>query len=302
MSIRQHTRCIMEYWQLKQRQSLPLEVKINLTKQRIREWLNEYDAYVSFSGGKDSTVLLHLARQVDKHIVAVFVNTGLEYPENVDFVKTIDNVLWLRPEKSFKDVIEKCGYPVISKSTAQYIEEARTTKSDKLREIRLHSPERYKRIPAKWLYLLNAPFKISDKCCYWLKKRPGRQYQRETQNYPIFGTTSGESATRLEQYRKYGCNRYKQKQSHPMSFWTSDDVWKYIRENNLSYSKLYDMGWERSGCMFCMFGVHLEKEPNRFQLMYNTHPKLWDYCMNKLGCGLVLDYIDVPCKPQLTLF
>lgn len=57
--------------------------------------------------------------------------------------------------------------------------------------------------------------------------------------------------------------------------------------------KLYTTGCDRTGCMFCMFGVHLEKEPNRFQRMKITHPKQYDYCINKLGCGAVLDYIGV---------
>ena len=45
--------------------------------------------------------------------------------------------------------------------------------------------------------------------------------------------------------------------------------------------------------MFCMFGAHLEKEPNRFQRLKETHPKQYDYCINKLGLGEVLDYINV---------
>ena len=59
--------------------------------------------------------------------------------------------------------------------------------------------------------------------------------------------------------------------------------------------------------MLCMYGVHLEKEPNRFQKMYYTHPKQWDYCINKLGLKEVLDYIHVSYMPkeddeQLKLF
>ena len=56
-------------------------------------------------------------------------------------------------------------------------------------------------------------------------------------------------------------------------------------------------GAQRTGCMFCMFGLHLEKEPNRFQRMALTHPKQYDFCVNKLGCGKVLDYIGVPYQP-----
>ena len=82
---------------LKYLQSMPLNIKVGLTINRIREWLNQYDAYVSFSGGKDSTVLLHIARKIRPNIKAVFINTGLEYPEVREFVSTIDNVTVLSP-------------------------------------------------------------------------------------------------------------------------------------------------------------------------------------------------------------
>lgn len=71
-----------------------------------------------------------------------------------------------------------------------------------------------------------------------------------------------------------------------------------------SKGKYYTTGVERTGCMFCMFGCHLEKEPNRFQKMAITHPKQYDYCINQLGLGEVLDYIGVDYKPknkQLTI-
>ena len=113
----------MEAWQLKQLQGLPLEVKIEKTKLRIREWYEHWDGevYVSFSGGKDSTVLLHIVRELYPDVKAVFVDTGLEYPEIREFVKSIENVDWLKPKMTFKEVIEKYGYPVISKDVARNV-------------------------------------------------------------------------------------------------------------------------------------------------------------------------------------
>ena len=103
-------------------QKLPLEVKIRMTNQRIRDWVNEFGVdgvYVSFSGGKDSTVLLDLVRKLYPEVPAVFVDTGLEYPEIRDFVKTFENVVWLKPEMNFKQVVMKYGYPFFSKEISQ---------------------------------------------------------------------------------------------------------------------------------------------------------------------------------------
>ena len=113
---------------LKIRQALPLEQKVLMTKARIREWVNYYGlegVYVSFSGGKDSTVLLHIARSIYPDMKALFVDTGLEYPEIRDFVKTFDNVDIVKPRLNFKQVIEKYGYPFISKEVAECVSGAK---------------------------------------------------------------------------------------------------------------------------------------------------------------------------------
>ena len=113
---------------LKIMQKLPLEVKIRMTNQRIRDWINEFGedgVYVSFSGGKDSTVLLDLVRKLYPNVTAVFVNTGLEYPEIVDFVKSYENVDILKPKMNFKKVVQTYGYPFISKEVSKTVYYAR---------------------------------------------------------------------------------------------------------------------------------------------------------------------------------
>lgn len=117
-----------ELWELKSMQAAPLDVKILMTRTRIREWIREYGedgVYISFSGGKDSTVLLDIVRQDYPNVPAVFCDTGLEYPEIREFVKTIPNVEWIRPAMTFKQVIEKCGYPMISKEVSECVYGAR---------------------------------------------------------------------------------------------------------------------------------------------------------------------------------
>lgn len=113
--------------ELQMLQALPLEVKVKKTRQRIREWYEYWNGeiYISFSGGKDSTVLLHLAREMYPDIQAVFVDTGIEYPEIREFVKTFDNVVWLKPKMNFKNVIKTYGYPFISKEVSECVPQAK---------------------------------------------------------------------------------------------------------------------------------------------------------------------------------
>lgn len=280
-------------------QALPLDVKIMKSKLRIEEWYRHFDGkvYVSFSGGKDSTVLLHLVRSIYPDVEAVYVDTGLEYPEIREFVKTVDNVTWLRPKKSFKEVIEEYGYPIISKEVAQAIDEIRNSKNENTRNTRLNGNAKGNfKLSMCHRYLIDAPFKISNRCCYHMKKSPIKHYERKSKKKPFVGMLAEESNLRTTSYLRTGCNAFETKQpiSNPLGFWKTEDIWEYLKKYDVPYSKVYDMGYDRTGCMFCMFGVHLESEPNRFQKMQVTHPKLYDYCINKLGLKKVLEYINVP--------
>ena len=292
----------MEHWELKQMQSLPLEAKIVKTQQRIREWYEHWDGevYVSFSGGKDSTVLLHLVRELYPDVEAVFVDTGLEYPEIKQFVKTIDNVTTIRPAMKFHEVIEKYGYPVIGKQVANAVEVARrNSESVKYKQITGTYKDKQGNKSlfnySKYKYLTSAPFKISDKCCDVIKKRPIKAYNKKSGKKAIVGTMASESMLRVQKYLQSGCNGFTMKSplSQPVGFWLESDIWEYIAKFKIPYSDIYNKGYKRTGCMFCMFGVHLEKGLNRFQLMQQTHPKQYDYCINKLGIGKVLDFIGV---------
>lgn len=288
---------IMPY-ELMQRQSLPLEAKIRMSKLRIKNWYDFWDGkvYVSFSGGKDSTVLLHLIRSMYPNVTGVFVDTGLEYPEIRSFVKDIENIIWIKPVMSFDKVIEKYGFPLVSKEVSQKIEEIRNTKSEYLRNKRLYGDTNGNgKLPEKWKYLINSDIKISNKCCNIIKKAPFKIYEKKSGNKPFVATMAYESKLRTTVYLKNGCNAFNAQRpmSTPLSFWLEKDIWQYIEKFNVPYSKIYTMGYERTGCMFCMFGVHLENEENRFQRMKRTHPHQWNYCINKLGIGHCLDIIGV---------
>lgn len=315
----------MEEWQLRQKQSLPLEQKIIMSQRRITEWYNHYggQVYVSFSGGKDSTVLLHLVRELYPDAPALFIDTGLEYPEIRQFVSAIDNVDIRKPKINFREVVLTRGYPIISKEVSNCVRQARKSiaagdgNTYRVRRIQgtLKGPDgqpsKYN-IP-QWGYLVDAPFLISEECCSLIKKDPANRYGQETGRVPILGVMACESQLRRQKWLQNGCNGFSMKKpvSNPLSFWTEQDILKYIKRVKLPYASVYgaivttsrgDLATtelNRTGCMFCAFGAHLEKGTNRFQRMSRTHPKQYDYCLRPvdeggLGMAQVLDYIGVP--------
>lgn len=317
----------MEGWQLDQRISLPLEAKLIHTREVIRQFYERNNGmiYVSFSGGKDSTVLAYEVLRQYKDVPLVFCDTGLEFPELKNHVNEFANwinmnlgffpeIITIRPEMSFAAVIEKYGYPVVSKEQARYIDEIRKTKSAKLRNKRLYgipgnrNPKRkFGKISDKWQYLIDAPFKISDKCCDVLKKKPLRKYERVSSRQPMIGIMAVESQNRRRLYiNQGGCNVFSEKRttSWPLAIWTEQDILRYICDYRIPIAAVYGeiieengflrtTGESRTGCMWCMFGIHLDKGENRFTRMKHTHPKIYDYCINQLGLGKVLDYVKV---------
>lgn len=316
---------------LQQMQSLPLQVKVAMTKRRIREWYDYWggQVYVSFSGGKDSTVLLHIERELYPDIEAVFVNTGLEYPEIQKFVKTFDNVTILRPKMRFDEVIKKYGYPMISKNTARKIYEARNGKEWALRyvtgEAALLNGNKSRFCVEKYAPLLTTDFRCADMCCAVMKKAPAKHYARKTGKKPITAQMASESKQREAQWMIKGCNAFdtKSPMSNPMSFWTEQDVLRYIKENEIPIASVYGeiaykenpeqmslddfgidcgrklctTGCNRTGCIFCAFGAHLEKAgEGRFERLKETHPRQYEYC---IGGGEYVNGVWQPSKEGL---
>lgn len=309
--------------------------------------------YVSFSGGKDSTVLKHIVDSIYGDVPALFVNTGLEYPEIQLFAKRIQrgeydcfnpDVVIVRPDIHFDEVLKKHGYPVVSKRVSAYVKTAKRNPDSK-RAKWIRGEEWTKFVAGgKWTHLIDAPFLVSDQCCNVMKKYPAKKYQKETGRVPILGTMAQESTSRFNMWIQNGCNGFDMKNpvSNPLSFWTEQDILHYIKKYDVPYCPVYGdiqikrnvdnervfegqmnmidylgcyepedtletTGCDRTGCIFCMFGCHLEKEPNRFQRLKQTHPRQYDYCINGgemvdgkwqpnkegLGLGKVLDYIGV---------
>ena len=303
---------MLQRWQLEQRLGLPLEVKIEMTKLRIINWYEHFegDVYIGFSGGKDSSVLLNIAREIYPDIQAVFCDTGLEYPEVKEYVKTKNNVTWIKPQMNFKEVIDRYGYPIISKETSEKIYKFKNHNlSDKFRKYLLYGNEkgRFGMIPKKWQYLLNENVKISSKCCDVMKKKPFKIFEKQTGKKPIIGTMAVESKIRKQKYLQNGCNSFETNKqiSNPLSFWTDQDILQYIVNTSLDIPRVYGevyrendllklTGVKRTGCIFCAYGVQFDQYPNRFQILEKTHNKLWAYCLNNLGFKKILELIKIP--------
>ena len=299
---------------LKQLQNMSLDDKILKTKEKIWDFYTHYEGkvYVSFSGGKDSTVLLHIARQVFPDIEAVFVDTGLEYPEIKDFVKTFTNVTIIRPDMSFAEVIKEHGWCYPNKKVAIIIYHSRNGKKLGLKYFNepLANPIIHEGVK-HYKHLLNAPFKISDKCCDIMKKKPFKKYQKQTGKHPIIGTMAYESINRYRAWILTGCNAFNSREpkSTPLSFWTSADIKQYILLNNLKICSVYGSvvidkkgkcqttGEKRTGCIFCPIAMKQKiNGKNRIQRLYDTHPKLYDYVLNKLNLKQLLDYENIDYK------
>lgn len=324
--------------QLKERQSWPLDMKLEYFCKIYSQFIIHMkgDVYLSFSGGKDSSVGIDICKKIHdgtfRHITPnwervvkfgmppiVFSNTGLEYPEIVDYAKK-ENPVIIKPKMGFTRVISEIGVALVSKEVAQKIREIRTTKSKKLLDKRLNGDAKgIGKLPEKWKYLIDAPFDISEKCCNILKKEPFKRYEKETGRRPVVFTTVDESELRKFTYHTKGCNTFDEgkEKSRPYSIFNTADTWEYSYRFKLKFADVYYdrvvpvkqlngsvedrelKAMSRTGCAFCMFGVHMEDKTknNRFQSMSISHPKFHDIVINKCGLGKVLDFMKIPYYP-----
>lgn len=260
-------------------------------------------------------------------IPKVFCDTGLEFPEIRKHVKTFEGVVWMKPKMKFPDVIKNIGVAVGSKKIAMQIRRLRgyidnpSSKNEATRTLYLTGIKRDGTksnnfgLSKFWKRLLDAPFKTSDKCCDIFKKEPFRRYEEQNGRKPITATTTEESLQRRGAYLMTGCNSFEKgkEMSRPFSIFTDQDVWNIANEFGLKFCEVYYdreyeipdgkggffkiilEGLKRTGCMFCLFGIHLEPKNklNRFQRLYITHPKQYAFMVNTCGLGKVLSFIGI---------
>lgn len=284
----------MDIKELKERQKWTLDQKIDHSIGVIEQFYNNLNGmcYISFSGGKDSTVLLWIARKIFPDIKAVFCNTGNEYPDIVRFVRGIDNVDWIHPEITPKEVLDRYGFPLVSKKVSYMVSSVRKNPLSK-QSIKFMGNASKRNpfyvIPNQWNYLINSPYNISSECCRILKKEPFHKYEKQNLLHPILGVMASESKMRETDYiRQGGCNFFgkeNKNKSAPLSIWMEKDVWDCIEKYKIKISDIYKKGAKRTGCMFCGYGCHLNND-NRFKLLYDLYPKWYDKFMKYENSGI----------------
>ena len=284
----------MTYKELTQRQQWTLSQKIDHSLGVIDEFASRFSGqvFVSFSGGKDSCVMLSLVEVILPQVQCVFVQTGCEMPAVVRFVREMQadhNIRMIRPRKTMKEIFSKCGFPLVSKEVSHDIENCRKNPYgiSARKKLWLGNPNH---IPLRWMYLLNEPYEVSDRCCYHLKKAPVHKYIHDTRTYPFVGILASESRMRSTSYlRRGGCNSFDTNvraypTSWPLAIWNDEDIWAYIRDRNLKLPEVYALGANRTGCMGCGFGIH--RSSTALDTLRRLYPRWYDTIMDYENNGI----------------
>ncbi len=297
--------------------NMSLEEKIKQAKQRIIEFYKKYgnQIEISFSGGKDSCVLKWLIEQALPNVYLKIVTaTELFHPATFKFIQDLKKEYkgeWIiyPVKKNFIDIINLHGYPIISKQQARNLHSIKSAKNS--RETIRHSlglkGKSLFTLPMKYIHLIDnelCPYKVSELCCNYIK------YAVKHNNNPAFlGTTIEESRLRRTNWVSKGCNIYdaNKPQSRPLSLFTEKDIWDCIKTYNIKVSPIYEIGWNRSGCIVCMFGMSLEKmysdrNPNylnRFELLEKHNKKIFDIFVINEKYGLWKPLTDIGVKLRI---
>lgn len=282
-----------------------LDLKILNAMHRIEDLYNDSDGkcFVSFSGGKDSTVLLALIKMCEdvltvppNGIKAVFFQTGIELGITNDFVKWVKenyypNLDIIRPEKTFDWIIRNKGKPIKSKMKSGYLERwhrgsrTRTVVQNLVYGLSNQGKRAARTALAdKDFHMIHDDFsiKISGNCCKYMKKMPSKKYAKEHEMKGIMtGLRSGEGGARdlnarVRKAEGHICTFVRDGIIHKMPIidWSDGDIEEFIEKYHVPLSRAYtEFGFRRTGCMCCPFSLQLDKdleylfyhEPNRYK-------------------------------------
>lgn len=331
------------------KQEMPYEFKKTYAYKRAWEFYDEinkmeHNCHVSV-GGLDSITLFLFLKSIGIHVPAISVS-GLEDISIQKIHKEL-GVIRLKPALR-KDgtywtkakIIQDFGFPVLSKLIASQIEVLQnpTERNTAYRhsiltgEIKVNMGYRKSNIKMsqKWLELFGGyenenenvnykipPFKVSSKCCRYLKEKPCEDWAKANNSHPYLGLMASEGGRRQKSLMLHGCNYFGKTtiRSAPFAIFSRQDLLQLALELEVpipeiygeikkdKYGNLYTTKAQRTGCGMCGFGIHLEKRPHRFDQLKEENPKAWEYWMyhcvkdeetgEEYGWGRVLDYIGV---------
>lgn len=341
--------------QMVMKQQVPYSIKVRMAQDRIRDFYDEalkrgYNCHVSV-GGLDSIVLGHLIRKMGYTAEQIpFVSASTLEDLSIQKVHKMMGCIVVMPLKNKVRILQEEGFPVLSKRIANKINTIAnpTEKNKTVRhaiitgecgELGHFATDSKMKLPQTYLKLFGGldeegrqlgygyptNFKVSHKCCYYLKEAPCDNWAKEHNSVPYLGLMASEGGQRADALEEHGCNYFGKTtaRSCPFAFFFHSDVVHLAvdlgvpvpeiygevkvsdQKNELGDFEYSTTGEQRTGCSMCGFGIQLETRPHRFDRLYERNPKEWDFWMNrcctddegiKYGWGRVLDYIGIPWR------
>ena len=247
--------------------------RIEVIKSTNQKYDLENNAYISFSGGKDSTILHYLIDMAlpNNHIPRVFINTGIEYNYIVDFVKELaskdDRFIILKPSQPIKPMLERVGYPFKSKLHSHWLSiynnSGLTTAVKKyLGEIEGNIKFICPNI-LKYQFTKDFNIKCSEKCCTKLKKDPTKKWQKENnRSIVLTGMRKEEGGAREKLTCIITDKQNKLVKFHPLVVVNDDFENWFINKYNIELCKLYrePFNFKRTGCKGCPYSLDLQEQ------------------------------------------
>lgn len=319
------------------KQQQPYDFKVSYAEIRAREFYREcgkrdLNCHVSV-GGLDSITLYLFLKSIGIDVPGVSVSC-LE-DKSIQKVHKQLGLTCLKPLKSKVDVIREYGFPIISKETASKIsllqrpsEDNKTVRhaiiTGETGEYGGNRKNSRMKMSQIWLDLfggyenetehvdyLKPDFKVSDKCCYYLKEKPCDNWAKENNSVPYLGLMASEGGRRQKSLMINGCNYFGAStiRSAPFAIFSRQDLLQLAVELKVPVPEiygeikrdenglLYTTKAQRTGCSMCGFGIQKEHiRPHRFDMLYENNPKEWDFWLNNVGFGDVFDWIGFKWK------
>ena len=260
--------------------------------QKIQQIAKEYDlenkGYIAFSGGKDSTVLSFLVDLAlgDNKIPRIYSNTGIDFIAIRDFVRKMatddPRFFILNPTQNLKKMFSEIGYPFKSKFHSHlldiYSRQGKTGCVLKYAEPKANTPHSCPKV-LQFQFNQPLPFKISDKCCYKMKKEPFKEYEKKSgRTIGLTGMRRAEKGLR-ENINCLVFSRGSLHRFHPLAPCSDEFIDQLIDEYAIPLCRLYysPFNFKRTGCKGCPYNIHLQEELDTLEKFLPTEKENCEY-------------------------